>query len=114
MALFNLLSVPKNRQDWEIWSFSNRDQIDLIRKAILKRYNTNLTQYLLYPLDFSTKDRTDIWLANNAQAHNDFNAVLNLQSSDLLNVDFKDETTLERWIYYNYKELNTASLILAI
>lgn len=43
MPLFQLLSVPKNDNEWELFSFSLRDQINQIRKAIYNRYSQVLS-----------------------------------------------------------------------
>lgn len=43
MPLFQLLSVPKNENEWELFSFSLRDQIDQIHKAIHKRFSQVLS-----------------------------------------------------------------------
>jgi hypothetical protein len=114
VPLFDLLSVPTDGKSWEIWAFSNRDQCDNIRQAILKQKNINLTQYQLYPIDFSTPETIQNFLANNSQAHDDFNSVLNLQSTDIEDVDFKDKKQLEAWINLVYQELYVASAALAI
>ena len=114
MSLFDLLSSPKSPEDWEQYSFSTRNQVDLIRSAILKQYNINLTQYQLYPLDLSNEENRQYWLQQNSQSHDDFNAVLGQQSSDIDDVDFKNEKELEAWIFLVYQELFTACSILKI
>lgn len=43
MPLFQLLNVPKNAQDWEIFSFSLRDEITNIQKAIFKKFSQLLS-----------------------------------------------------------------------
>lgn len=109
--LARLLNVPQNNDDWEAYFYDNRNQVTEIRQAILKQFNVNLTEYILYPVQ-----RTDLqaFLLNNAQSHTDFNAVLGLQGADLLNVDFNDKEQLEAWIYISYQELYDASTALNI
>ena len=114
MPLYDLLNVPKNQSDWEQWSFANRNQIDLIRSAILKQKNINLTPYQLYPIDFSSNTGVQDFLQNNSQEHDDFNAVLGFQSSDIESVDINDQKQLEAWINLVYQELLTASSALGI
>ena len=111
MPLYDLLNVPRSQTDWEVFSFANRDQITAIRQAILKQYNLNLTDYQLYPINFNNfKD----WLQNNEQAHQDFNSVLGLQSSDIEELNPQDEKQLTAWIYLQYQELYSASAALKI
>lgn len=111
MSLVNLLNVPKNQSDWENFFWANRTQLINIQQAVLKQKSVNLPQYVVYPVaDDSVQD----FLTNNSQSHQDFNAVLGLQSSDLESVDLKDEKQLEAWVYLNYQELYTASQALNI
>jgi tyrosyl-tRNA synthetase len=114
MPLFDLLSVPNSPEDWEQYSFATKNQIDLIRSAILKQKNINLAQYVLYPVDFSTPQGTQDWLQNLSQAHDDFNSVLNLQSSDIEDVDLKDKNQLQSWVNLVYQETYTACSVLQI
>lgn len=65
----------------------------------------NLVEYQLYPINF---DNFNDFLTNNSQAHDDFNSVLGLQSSDIQELDPKDRNKLENWIFLNYNELNSA------
>jgi hypothetical protein len=71
----------------------------------------NLTEYQLYPINFN---RFHDFLENNSQAHDDFNSVLGLQSSDIEELDPKDRNKLQAWIYLNFKELQSACLELKI
>lgn len=111
MPLVDLINVPKNNTDWENFSFANRDQITAIRQAILAQKGVNLTEYELYPINF---DNFVEWLEKKQQSHEDFNAALGLQSSDIESVDPKDEKQLTAWIYLQYQELFSASSALKI
>lgn len=106
-----LLNIPRNQNDWNIFSFHNRDQISLIRQAVLAQKNITLTDYQLDPINFAAFDQ---FLQNNQQAHTDFNNALSLQSSDLENMDPKDERQLVAWVFLGYQELYTASAVLKI
>ena len=196
MPLQNLLNVPKNHQDWEIFFWSNKTQIDAIRQQIMDTtgnilavimtsngsgytsaptvaitdangtgvgatatatytvsggfYNitvtvltqgagyvrpvisfsggggtgataeaqvkpvVNLQQYVLHPVNEQDKLDFQNFLENNQQAHDDFNAVLNLQGSDIEELDIKDQNKLQQWIYTQYEELYSASAALKI
>lgn len=65
----------------------------------------NLVEYQLYPIEFN---RFNDFLQQNSQAHDDFNSVLGLQSSDIEELDPKDQNKLQEWIWLNYKELESA------
>lgn len=55
----------------------------------------------LYPFD---ENQMLQWLLNHQQAHNNFNAGFNLNSSDLQNVDLKDDDSFSRWKYDHWQE----------
>lgn len=74
----------------------------------------NLTEYVLYPFDETNQEDFQTFLENNQQAHNDFNAVLGLQSSDIEELDPKNERQLQQWIFTQYQELFSASAALKI
>jgi hypothetical protein len=74
----------------------------------------NLPQYQTYPIIYDNPRDFQFWLIQNSQAHNDFNSVLNLQSSDLTGVDIRNQKQLEAWVYLNYKELDNACFALGI
>jgi hypothetical protein len=111
MSLVSLLNVPKNKDEWESWSWANKTILLKIRAAIQTKYNVNLTEYQIYPIDFN-KFQDFLW--NNSQYHNDFNSTLNLQSSDLTSVDIKNESQLQNWIYLNFHEIQNASNVLQV
>lgn len=106
-----LQNVPKNDFDWEIWAFNNREHISEITQAIKAQHNVNLPEYQLYPINFN---RFSEWLERKSQAHTDFNGVLGLQSSDLKEMDPKNEKQLSSWVYLQYQELFNASAELKI
>lgn len=107
----NILSVPDSLADWNIWSFSNRTEVDRINAAILKQKGILLPSYPLDPINF---DHIYDWLAYNSQSHIAFNSVLGLQSNDLLSVDLKDVRQRAAWIFNNYQEVFDAETTLGI
>lgn len=109
--LANLLPVPTTINDWNVFSFNNRMEIDKINAAIQRQYNVSLPSYPLDPINW---DQVETWLEYNAQSHIAFNGVLGLQSVDLLAVDFKDTKQLSAWVWLNYLELASAQAKLQI
>ena len=106
-----LLEVPTNADEWGRWAFNNQDQIQLIQKAIFKKYNVTLTPYIIFPINL---EAPQIFLQNNQSCHTDFNAVLGLQSHDIQEVDFNDPDLVESWVNLVYQELFDASSALEI
>ena len=106
-----LLSVPQNQQEWDDFSFNNREEISRINAAISSRFGVTLPSYPLDPINF---EHINDWLEYNSQSHIAFNDVLGLQSHDLLSVDLKDKSQLVAWTFLNYTELRDAEAELGI
>lgn len=111
MPLAGLQFTPQSPQDWTIWSYSHRDQHNLIRGAIQTKYGVNLGSYPIDPIDLTL---FDVFLNYNQQFHDDMNGVLGTRGSDLLQVDYKDRSQLEAWINLHYQEHYTASSALGV
>lgn len=193
MPLVNLLNLPKNKVDWDIFAFSHRDSHTRIRQAIQSNsgsiasiqmtsngagytssptviitdargsgtgatatatYTLSNGFYFLapavvtagngyiepvvsfsggggsgasanatatpvvklpeYSIDPIPSDDVKGWLENNQNYHNDMNGQLDLQGSDLQDVDFKDQKQLQSWIFLHYQEHNSAEQALEI
>lgn len=110
MSTSTLLEVPKDERAWSRFSWSNKVACQEIRQAIQKKFNVNLTEYFLDPIDLKNPQ---YFLEANSQTHIDFNNVLKLQGADLEEVDVKNPRQLESWIYLNWKELFDAKQALA-
>ena len=111
MPLADLLNIPKDADDWNLWGFAHRDQHQLILGAIRKQFNVSLNEYPLFPIPLQTPEQ---WLDWNQQAHDDFNGVLGTRGTDLQETDLKDPRLLQAWIYLHYQEHYTASQRLKI
>lgn len=106
-----LLEIPKTPEEWNRWSFQNRDHHQQIRQAIQAKLGLNLPEYQLDPINGSN---TTVWLQNHAQTHGDMNSALGLQSVDLLDVHFEDPKELEAWAYLHWQEHSNAAIKLGI
>lgn len=73
-----------------------------------------LTQYVLHPVNEQDTNAFQNFLENNQQAHDDFNSELGLQSSDIEELDIKQQNKLEEWIFTQYQELYSACAKLKI
>ena len=95
------LEVPRDENGWNVWSFNHRDSCQRIRAAIIAKGGPPLVDYELFPAP-----QKDIkgWLQRLSQTHIDFNAVLGLQSSDLLDVNLTDDKQKEAWVNLVHQE----------
>jgi hypothetical protein len=106
-----LLNRPRNKEEWDRYSFDHRDSHQKIRQAIQAQKGIVLIDYQLDPV-FGVDIQG--WLQRNSQSHSDFDGVLGLQSTDLLDVDFNDESQFESWTYLHYQEHLNAEQALGI
>ena len=106
-----LENIPKSRDDWARFSWDHRDSHDRIRAAIKSKFSINLDDYQIDPI---SPDNFDNFLDNNAELHSGMNGVLRLQSSDLNDVDMKDEAQAIAWFRLHYLEHLYAETVLKI
>ena len=106
-----LLNVPKSADQWNLWSFANRDHHDLIRQAIVAKKGPSLVDWQLDPI-YGVDLRN--WLQRHQQSHLDFDGVLSLQSNNLLDVNLQDNSQLVAWIYLHQQEHFDAAQALGI
>jgi hypothetical protein len=111
MMLPALENIPHSPQDWLYFAWNHRDSHDRIRAAIQAKYNVILNDYQVEPI---SPDDFNLFLQNNQALHSDMNAVLKLQSSDLQDVNLKDNNQLVSWIKLHWFEHNTAEQALQI
>lgn len=109
--LANLLNPPKTSEEWLQFSFDHRDSHDRIRAAILKKYGVNLTDYIVDPMN---REDPRTFLQNNSSLHSEMNSILKAQSSDLLDVDFKNAEQIASWLNLHYQEHQNAEQLLGI
>lgn len=109
--LANLLNPPKNEQEWLWFTRDHRDSHDRIRDAIRKKYGVDLTDYNIEPINMMDLRS---FLQFNASLHNDMNAIVKSQSSDLLDVDFKSPEQIAAWFSLHYQEHENAEQLLGI
>ncbi len=91
----------KTEEQWSIWSFHHRLSHAAIRQAIQAQRGLILPDYQLDPV--SANDLVG-WLQRNAQTHSEMNSAVGTQSQDLLDVDFKQESQFQAWIFSHYQE----------
>lgn len=110
--LVALLNVPRSPADWAQWSFAHKQSHLAIASAIAARNSTQPPAE--YQLDPIPENDVPGWLTRNQQAHNDMNGAIGAQSSDLQDIDLKDEKQRASWIYSHFLEHQTAEQALGV
>jgi hypothetical protein len=100
-----LLNVPENADDWNRFSLHHDLDHREIAAAILARGGPRLPTYPLDPILLNDPSQ---FLENNSHAHTDMNAILGLNSTDLLDVDLADQSQLVSWIALHAQEHQNA------
>jgi|SRR5665213_135706 len=111
MSIASLINVPKTFQEWQSWSFTHKIQHDAINRAVLAKKSKTLIERILDPIN---KEVPDVFLQNNSQLHLDICALLGIEGSDLLSVDWQDEKQLGNWIYLHWQEHSNFNAALGI
>ena len=106
-----LQEIPKSKTEWDRWSWHHKDSHTRIRQAIQKQKSINLPEYQLDPINL---EDIDIFLVHNQETHNEMNAALSLQGSDLEGIDFNDEAKRAEWFWTHYQEHRDAENSLGI
>ncbi len=109
--LVQLLNVPQNEGDWNSWSQNHRLIHDQVRQAIQAKGGPNLASFVLDPIPLWAFRE---WLERNQQSHTDANGALGLQSTDLLELDPRDQQQVADWVYYHWIEHQNMNLALGI
>lgn len=99
--LAGLENSPRSPEQWSLWAWDHRDSHDRIRSAILKQYGVSLSDYQIEPIN---ADAMQDFLQRNSDLHDDMNGTLGLQSSDLEDVDPKNDREFQAWIRLHYLE----------
>ena len=106
-----LENIPRTNDDWSRFSWDHRDSHDRIRAAIKAQFSVNLNDYQIDPIN---PNDFEIFLTNNSSLHGDMNGVLRLESSDLEDVNMKDQEQAVAWFRLHYFEHYYAEVALKI
>lgn len=112
MPVFDLLNdFRASTEIRERWMFAHQVDHNQIMQAVQTRFSVKLVQFQVYP--FPETDPFG-WLQANQSFHDDFNGFLDLDSSDLQNVDFKSDEAFLEWLQDHYNEHQAARAKLGI
>lgn len=101
MSLLLVQIFPKDQTVRQSWAFNHDQEHRAIITAAASVKGVNLLEYILDP--FNHDDQTG-WLARHQSAHNDFNALVNFNGTDLQDVDFKNDKEREAWSWFHWQE----------
>lgn len=101
MSLLLLQEYPGHHNQINSWIFNHDQEHRAIIKAIFAKRGIRSTEYILEP--FNTDDPAG-WLARHQSAHNDFNALVNYNGTDLQDVDFKNDKERQAWSWFHWQE----------
>ena len=111
MGISSLINVPRTKQEWDSWSFNHKIQHDNINRAIQAKKGKDLTTYILDPIN---QEDPEIFLQNNSQMHISICSLLNIEGSDLTNVNWQDDKEIGNWIYLHWLEHSNFNTALGI
>lgn len=91
--------------------YAHQQEHKKILSALRARGITQTSEFVLYP--FPEKDQLR-WMLGNQQMHNEFNAALNLNGTDMQSVDLKDDNDFKVWLNDHWREHYAANQALGI
>ena len=101
MALSTLYNIPQNDEQFNVFSFSNRDEHNKIAMALVNIYNISAPYYVIDPMPMQD---LGTWLEQHQELHNVMNGATGQQSNDLETVDFSDDNQRAEWIWLHAQE----------
>lgn len=101
LVLAALLNTPKNESDWSRWAkHHDLDHLEIVQ-AIAQMRGVQIIKPQLDPIPFSD---FATWLESHQQLHTAMTGALGVQSSDIEELDPRDQKALESWIIAQYQE----------
>lgn len=111
MSLDNLQSVPQNENEWSVYTFALRVELQKIRTAIEAQKGITLTEWVVDPINPAfVKD----FAGNVNRMEQDISEILGTASQDLSNIDFENKEALSEWVNTNYEQIYNAESALRI
>lgn len=109
--LASILDIPPWQKGLTEYSFNHfQDHLEIV-EGLKKVKNVVAPLYVIDPM---TLDDMSGWLLRHSQFHNDMNASLGLEGSDLQTVNFKNERDRNIWLWQNFREHLAARTALGI
>ena len=106
MSIAALFNVPEDQRTLNTWGFAHMANHRDIIRALNTDYGTNLSEFILDPVDF---ENSGDWERQHQVMHHEMNAVVGLSGFDLLGLDWKNENRRAAWVLLNATEHRTIS-----
>ena len=111
MSLAQLLNGFDTGTNTDIWTHANDADHREIIFAIQRKFNVNLTPYVISPLPVYDKEG---WLWRHQTMHNDMTSVTGVAGNDLGDVDFTQPQQVAAWMQLHFQEHQLVRLRLGI
>ena len=111
MALQDISQVPMDPDAFSRWSFANMAHHRDIFRVIYETTGIQLPESPLDPFN-PADDSFSTWLVQHAHMHYDQNAVLGIDSNNLLDLDWSDQSSLQAWMLQHFSEHDQAGALL--
>lgn len=98
--LVDLLSPPKTPEEWEHYDIAHRKSHEALIAAA-QANGVSLIEYVLSPI---TNIDLVGFLQRNQQSHLQLDALAGVQSIDLQDVDFSNESQVQEWVFLHWQD----------
>lgn len=100
-SLAHIIYPPPTRKGWDEWIWWHAQHHAAIEQGMFDKLGVPPVIYQLHP--FFEGDMQN-WLLAHQSAHNRFGSVLSVATQDLGELDFKNKSQYDAWLYQNYIE----------
>jgi hypothetical protein len=111
MGLAQLTYPSPTKTGWQEWSWANLQHHLAIDTAILEVLGVEIVPFRIWPV--FEKDFQD-WLEQHQEYHNVYSQVLGIESQDLSELDLKNKSKADDWMYLHVQEHRSAATILKL
>lgn len=107
MSLAQVLLPPPTTQGFDEWAFAHYQHHLAIISAVQQSKKVHLQLLPIWPVN---PQNIQIWLENHQFMHNQMNAVLKVQGSDLSSIQWEDEKQRQGFFFLNFQEHRSAAI----
>lgn len=111
MSLAAVLYPSPTTKGWAEWSWHNYQHHQAIDTAMEQVRGIKPASYRLWPVD---EHNFQDWLEQHQQSHSLFTQVLGISGQDLSELDLKDKTKREAWMFQHFIQHQAAAQTLAL
>lgn len=111
MSLASVLYPSPTNQGWDEWSWHNYQHHLAINTALTQVLGIIPVTYRLWPV---RQEEFRDWLEQHQQAHTLFCNAIGISGVDISDLDFKDKTKRDAWMYLHFQQHQAAAQILGL